>query len=113
MINIQIPKKIMTGKTQDKIVHKVTYDALIVLVMNKLRKGLIEEYELAKDDALELASMRSEELLIFYEREMGKRSKFQYTMTETIQEQMAKTSLKRAREFIFEMNKLLPLPEKR
>ncbi len=95
-------------KTGDKIAHKVTNDALIVLVMDKLRKGLLEEYENAKEDALDIASVRSEELITFFELEMGKRSRFQYNMTETIQEQKAKTSLKRAREFMLEMKKLLP-----
>ena len=95
-------------KTGDKIVHKVTSDALIVLVMDKIRKGLLEEYEDAKEDALEIASIRSEELITFYSLEMDKRSRFQYDMTESIQEQKAKTSLKRAREFILEMKKLLP-----
>ena len=32
-------------KTGDKVVHKVTNDALIALVMDKLKKGLLEEYE--------------------------------------------------------------------
>lgn len=95
-------------KTGDKIVHKVTSDALIVLVMDKIRKGLLEEYEDAKEDALEIASIRSEELMAFYSLEMDKRSRFQYDMTESIQEQKAKTSLKRAGEFILEMKKLLP-----
>src|SRR3989344_4267654 len=31
-------------KTVDEIVHKVTSDALIVLVLNKLKKELLEEY---------------------------------------------------------------------
>ena len=31
-------------KTGDKIVHKVTNDALIVLVTDKIKKGLLEEY---------------------------------------------------------------------
>lgn len=95
-------------KTGDKIVHKVTSDALIVLVMDKIRKGLLEEYQDAKEDALEIASIRSEELMTFYVLELDKRSRFQYDMTESIQEQKAKTSLKRAREFILEVKKLLP-----
>src|SRR3989339_884875 len=95
-------------KTGDKIIHKVTSDALIVLVMDKIRKGLLEGYEDAKEDALEIASIRSEEIMAFYELEMDKRSRFQYNMTESIQEQKARTSLKRAREFILEMKKLLP-----
>jgi len=54
----------MGYKTGDKIVHKVTSDALIVLVMDKIRKGLLEEYQDAKEDALEIASIRSEELIM-------------------------------------------------
>jgi uncharacterized protein (UPF0332 family) len=95
-------------KTGEKIVHKVTSDALIVLVMDKIRKGILEEYEDSKEDALEIASIKSEEIMAFYSLEMDKRSRFQYNMTESIQEQKAKTSLKRAREFMFEMKKLLP-----
>ena len=95
-------------KTGGKIVHKVTSDALIVLVTDKIRKGLLEEYEDAKEDALEIASIRSEEIMAFYAMELDKRSRFQYDMTESIQEQKAKTSLKRAREFMLEMKKLLP-----
>lgn len=48
------------------------------------------------------------EIIAFYSMEMDKRSRFQYSMTETIQEQKANTSLKRAREFMLEMKKLLP-----
>ena len=95
-------------KTGSKVVHKVTSDALIVLVMDKIRKGLLEEYEDTKEDALEIASIRSEEIMAFYAMELAKRSRFQYDMTESIQEQKARTSLKRAREFMLEMKKLLP-----
>ncbi|HLD72072.1 MAG TPA: HEPN domain-containing protein [Candidatus Nanoarchaeia archaeon] len=95
-------------KTGSKIVHKVTSDALIVLVLDKIKKSLLEEYESTKEDALEIASIRSEELISFYVFEMEKRSQFQYNMIESIQEQKAKTSLKRAKEFILEMKKLLP-----
>ncbi|HLD79020.1 MAG TPA: hypothetical protein VJA18_00495 [Candidatus Nanoarchaeia archaeon] len=94
-------------RTGRKIVHKVTSDALIVLVLDKLRKELLEEYENIKDDALEIASMKSEELMKNYELELEKRSKFQYNMTLKVQEQMARTSVKRAAEFILEMKKLL------
>ena len=94
-------------KTGRKIVHKVTSDALIVLALEKLKKELLEEYENMRDDAMEIASMKSEELLKNYELELDKRSKFQYNMTLKIQEQMARTSVKRAREFILEMEKLM------
>ena len=99
-------------KTGSKIVHKVTNDALIVLVTDKLKKGLLEEYENAKKDALEIASIKSDEIIELYELEMDKRSRFQYDMTESIQEQKAKTSLKRAKEFMLEMKKLLPADNK-
>ena len=95
-------------KTSSKVVHKVTSDALIVLVMDKIRQGLLEGYADVKDDALEIASIRSEEIMTLYSLEMDKRSRFQYDMTESIQEQKAKTSLKRAREFMLETKKLLP-----
>lgn len=98
-------------KTGDKIAHKVTSDALIVLVMNKIKKGILEEYENSKEDALEIASIKSNEIISFYDLELGKRSRFQYEMTESIKEQKAYTSLKRAREFTFEMRKLL-LPQR-
>lgn len=93
-------------KTSDKIAHKVTNEALIVLVADRIKKGLLEEYEDTKDDALEIATMRSNEIINYYALELDKRSRFQYEMTESIQEQKANTSLKRAREFIFEMKKL-------
>ena len=94
-------------KTGDKIVHKVTNDALIVLVMDKIKKGLMEEYENAKEDALEIASIKSEEIIASYGFEMNKRSIFQYNTTESIQEQKAVTSLKRAKQFMLEIKKLL------
>ncbi len=36
-------------KVGDKIVHKVTSDALIVYIRGKLKESLIEEYEQAKE----------------------------------------------------------------
>jgi uncharacterized protein (UPF0332 family) len=93
-------------KTSHKIVHKVTSDALIVLVMNKLKKELLEEYEKIRDDALEIASAKAEDIIENYSFEMDKRSKFQYEMSEEIKLEKAKTSLARAKEFVFEMKKL-------
>jgi len=96
-------------KTGEKAVHKVTHDALIVLVMNKIKKGLIEEYENAKQDAFQIASIKSEEIISLYSLELDKRSKFQYNMTKTIEEKHANTSLKRAKIFMLEMKKLFPI----
>lgn len=94
-------------KTQDKIVHKVTSDALIVLVLHRLKKGILEQYESAKNDAMGLASIRAEEVIHHYDLELEKRSTFQYNMLEETKEEKAKTSLKRAQEFLFEMRKLV------
>jgi len=94
-------------KTQDKIVHKVTNDALIVLVLDKIKKELMEEYESLQEDALAIASARAEELIDNYHLELGKRSRFQYNMLETMKKAKAITSLKRASEFVFEMKRLL------
>ncbi|HIH13069.1 TPA: hypothetical protein HA242_05060 [Candidatus Woesearchaeota archaeon] len=94
-------------KTQDKVVHKVTSDALIVLVLHRLTKELLEEYEQIRDDALEIASARSEQLIESYTLELEKRSRFQYNMLEETKEAKAKTSLERATHFVFEMKKLL------
>ena len=57
--------------------------------------------------ALEIASIKSDEIIESYSLEMDKRSRFQYDMTEAIQEQKATTSLKRAKQFMLEMKKLL------
>ena len=94
-------------KTQDKIVHKVTNEALIALVLEKLKKGLLEDYEIIREDAMEIASIKAESIIEDYESELGKRSKFQYNMLEETKEAKAKTSIKRANEFVFEMKKLI------
>ncbi len=94
-------------KTQDKIAHKVTSEALIVLVLDKLKKELLEDYETAQRDALELAGTRAESIVESYSLELDKRSRFQYNMLEQTKENKAQTSLKRASGFVFEMKKLL------
>ena len=94
-------------KVGEKIAHKVTSDALIVYARNKLKKEILEEYEDAKEDALELISFKVDSLLENLDFERSKRSKFQYRMDEEIKRDKALTSLKRAKQFVFEMKKLL------
>ena len=94
-------------KVGDKVSHKVTVDAIIVFVRNKLKKNLLEEYENAQADALELMSQRADILLKSLDEEREKRSKFQYQMDEQAKRGKAITSLERAKEFVFEMQKLL------
>jgi len=94
-------------KVGDKISHKVTGEALIVFVRNKLKKGFIEEYESIKEDALDLISSKTDALLESFDLERGKRSRFQYEMDERVKREKALTSLSRAKTFVFEMKKLL------
>jgi len=94
-------------KVGDKISHKVTSDALIVFVRNRLKKELIDEYENIKEDALELISSKTDTLLKSFDFEREKRSKFQYSMDEKVKKSKALTSLERAKKFVFEMKKLL------
>src|SRR3989338_1830478 len=60
-------------KVGTKIAHKITSDALIIFVRNKLKDNLIEEYEIAASEAMVL----SETLLQNYDFERMKRSIFQ------------------------------------
>lgn len=94
-------------KVGDKVSHKVTSDAIIVFVRNKLKKNFLEEYENAQKDALELMSQKADQLLKSLDEEREKRSKFQYQMDEQAKRGRAVTSLERAKEFVFEMKKLL------
>lgn len=90
-------------KTSHKIAHKVTSDALVVFVRKKLKDSLIESYEIAGSEAMEL----SDNLLQNYDLELSKRSTFQYESTEEIKQAKAKTSLERAEEFSKEVEKVL------
>ena len=94
-------------KVGDKISHKVTADSLNVFARNKLEKELIEEYEIIKKDAMELTSSKADSLLESLDFEMEKRSKFQYQMDEKVKKSKALTSLERAKQFVFELKKLL------
>ena len=94
-------------KTQDKIAHKVTSDALIFLILDRRRKKFLEDYEAIQKDALEIASAKAESVIESYSLELDKRSRFQYNMLEQTKEAKAQTSLKRASEFVFELKKLL------
>ncbi len=94
-------------KVGDKIVHKVTSDALIVYIRGKLKESLIEEYEQAKEEALNLAGMKADLLIESFEFERNKRSLIQYKTIEIEKKSKAKTSLQRAKEFAKEMDKLI------
>ncbi len=92
-------------KVGDKISHKVTSDALIVFVRHKLKRSLLEDYEKAQEEAL--ASIKADSLLENFDKERDKRSRIQYETKEFELHSKARTSLARAKEFIFEMEKLI------
>ncbi len=94
-------------KVGSKISHKITYDSLIVFIRNKLRVNLLEDYEKAKSEALEISGTKAGEIIQSFNFELQKRSKFQYDMTEHVMKNKAQTSLERAKKFLFEMEKLL------
>lgn len=94
-------------KVGHRVSHKVTADALIVFVRDKLKKSLLEDFEQAKEEALEIMGRKTDEIISSFDKEMEKRSVFQYESTEQIKQAKAKTSLERAKVFIFEMKKLL------
>ena len=94
-------------KVGEKIVHKVTSDAIIVCVRRKLKESLIEEYEETKDEALNLAGIKADSLIESFDFERNKRSLIQYRTIEIEKQSKAKTSLQRAKEFTREIEKLL------
>ena len=94
-------------KVGEKIVHKVTSDALIVYVCGKLKEKFLEEYEQTKEEALNLAGIKADELIATFEFERTKRSFIQYKTIELEKHSKAKTSLQRAKEFALEMKKLM------
>ncbi len=94
-------------KVGDHTPHKVTSDALIVYVKDKLRGSLLEDYEEIKEEALLLAQNKAEGLIENFDKEREKRSRIQYKTEEIEKNVRANTSLQRAKEFIKEMEKLL------
>jgi uncharacterized protein (UPF0332 family) len=100
-----------------QLVHKVVADALIhFFISNKRLVKMLEAYEEARDTSLELIGReelmkrlqkRADELVIAYERERLKRSKFQYDIGEMAKRGYAETSLQRARDFVSEVRGIL------
>ena len=104
-------------KASGQIVHKVTADALIhFFASNEKLAKLLEQYEEAQTVGLELIGReelmkkmqkKADELIISYEGERKKRSKFQYDIGVQAKRGYAQTSLERARTFVFEISKLV------
>ena len=96
-------------KVGDKIVHKVTSDALVVYVRGRLKDSFLEEYEETKEEALGLAGMKADSLIESFEFERNKRNFIQYKTMEVDKHSKAETSLNRAKEFCREIEKLIDL----
>ena len=92
-------------KVGSKIPHKVTADALIAIARQRISHYLVEEYEDAASEAL--AIMKADELVSYFDYERKKRSYIQYETPETVKMSRAETSLNRAKEFVFQINKIL------
>jgi uncharacterized protein (UPF0332 family) len=103
-----------------QVVHKVVADALIhFFISNRRLAKMLEAYEEAKETSLELigreelmkrVEKKADELVVAYERERGKRSKFQYDVGEMAKRGYGETSLRRARDFVSEVRKILSQP---
>jgi uncharacterized protein (UPF0332 family) len=104
-------------KATAQIVHKVTADALIhFLGSNEKLAKLLDQYEEAQAVGLELVGReelmkrmkrKADELIIAYEGERKKRSKFQYDIGTQAKRGYAQASLERAKDFVFEIGKLV------
>lgn len=94
-------------KIGEKIAHKVTNEALIVLLRKKINKAMLDEFAELQESALELVEAKTSQLIESFENERGKRSRFQYEMAEEIKSSAANTSLQRAKEFAIKIKKLL------
>lgn len=95
----------MGHKIGHRIAHKITADALIEFIRNKLKISLLEDYEEIKEEAF--AGTKADELIKSFDNERSKRSTFQYETTEEIKKSKAETSLKRAKAFSMEIEKLI------
>lgn len=100
-----------------QIVHKVTSDALIHYFASNMKLAkLLEQYEEARSAGLKLTGRnelmrqvekKADELIVAYESERKKRSRFQYDIGVQAKRGFAQTSLDRAKEFVFEIGKIL------
>ena len=85
--------------------HAITANALIVYVRDSLQKSLIEGFAEAMTEAQ--SSMKAEDLLDSFFQERKKRGDFQYDMSLTLKKSKAETSFNRAKDFVFNLKKIL------
>jgi len=93
----------------DRSLHAITFDAVIhyFYLTGKLQKAVIEDLIEARQEASELlGKQKADELIEDYFHEKTKRATFTYETGETVMQNKAKTSLKRAIRFNEEIKKL-------
>lgn len=93
-------------KVGGKMSHRITADALIVLVRDKLKDNLLREFDKAKDEYTELDNL-TDKIIELYDLEHKKRLNSQYVMGYDAQVAKSETSLDRAKQFDLELEKLL------
>ena len=96
----------MGFKVGDQISHRVTADALIVLVRAKLKNCLLEDFEEAQDEYQEIDNV-TDGIIEFYDLEHKKRLDSQYVVGYDVKVSKSKTSRDRAKKFVLELEKLL------
>lgn len=112
-------------KIGDKIAHKITSDCLIFYFIKtgKLANHYYEEYEESMNNALDVMGMDEEkireklqrkaiDLIQTFDFEKKKRGDFQYKTIVPIKENLAKTSLERAKTFLYEIEILVEKSKK-
>jgi uncharacterized protein (UPF0332 family) len=107
-------------KVGDKIAHKITSDCLVFYFIKteRLAKHYYEEYEQSMDEALGVMNIDEDafkrkmqekaiNLISTFDFEKRKRGNYQYKTNTSIKENVAKTSLERAKVFLYEMEKAI------
>lgn len=93
-------------KVGDQISHRVTADALIVLVRGKLKSCLLQDFEEAQEEYTEIDNV-TDEIIELYDLEHKKRLNSQYVVGYDVRVSKSKTSKDRAKKFVLELEKLL------
>ena len=94
----------------DLSVHVLTFDALInfFYLNGKLQKKLIEDFAEAREDSSELlGKQKADQLIEDYFWEKRKRATFTYKTNQILVKSKAETSIKRARRFNEDINKII------
>lgn len=97
-------------KVGDKFVHKVVADTLVVnFLKNQKLAKLLDAYEEAKDQALQIVGSQEKALTLVqdYEYERQKRHEVQYEVGKEAKHNLANTSLTRATQFVAEIRNIL------